>query len=136
MAKVRGIDHIGIAVKNSAATREIFENLFGLKFSGEEVVESQGVKVMFCDLGGTKLELVEPTREDAAIAKYIEKRGEGIHHICFDVEGIEGMIADIKSKGGEVTNDPPRAGAHGRVVTFVPPKSASGVLVELSEKKK
>jgi methylmalonyl-CoA/ethylmalonyl-CoA epimerase len=132
MHKVTGLDHIGLAVRDSGKAREAFETLFGLKCTGEEVVESQKVKVVFLELGNTRLELIEPLGE-GAVSKFLDKRGEGIHHICLKVDGIEEMLAEMKSKGAGLTSDVPVKGAHGRKVAFILPASANGMLTELAE---
>jgi methylmalonyl-CoA/ethylmalonyl-CoA epimerase len=113
MHKVTGLDHIGLAVRDSGKAREAFETLFGLKCTGEEVVESQKVKVVFLELGNTRLELIEPLGE-GAVSKFLDKRGEGIHHICLKVDGIEEMLAEMKSKGAGLTSEG-RARQEGRI---------------------
>ena len=133
MAKLTGLDHVGIAVKSISEARKTYEGLLGLKLIGEETVETEGVRVAFLELGGTRIELIEPLKPDTGVAKFIEKRGEGIHHICAKVEGLTEMLQDLKAKGAGLTNDVPRPGAHGKKIAFVLPKTTSGVLLELAE---
>ena len=127
------LDHIGVA------TPEITDNNFfkvlGLPDAGTETVESEGVKVGFFQTANkATIELLEAINEESPIAKFIDKRGPGIHHICFRVEGIEKMVEHLKEQGVRLINEEPRMGAHNCKVVFVHPKSTGGVLVELSEK--
>ncbi|HEY2830634.1 MAG TPA: methylmalonyl-CoA epimerase [Thermoanaerobaculia bacterium] len=126
------LDHIGIAVKSLEAAR-IYESL-GLRIEHVETVETQKVKTAFLSVGDANLELLEPTSPDSAIAKFIEKRGEGIHHICLRVDDIEAHLARLKAEGYRVVNEAPVPGAHGCRVAFLHPSAANGVLIELSEK--
>jgi len=128
---MRKIEHIGIAVKDISAANEIFAALFDEEHYKMEVVESEGVSTSFFKVGPNKIELLEGTNPDSPIAKFIEKRGEGIHHIAFDVEDIEAEIARLQAKGFRVLNENPKEGADGKVVAFLHPKSSNGVLVEL-----
>ena len=128
---MRKIEHIGIAVKDINAANEIFAALFDEEHYKMEVVESEGVSTSFFKVGPNKIELLEGTNPDSPIAKFIEKRGEGIHHIAFDVEDIEAEIARLQAKGFRVLNENPKEGADGKVVAFLHPKSSNGVLVEL-----
>lgn len=126
------LDHIGIAVKSLAATK-IYEDL-GLAVQQVEIVETQKVKTAFLSVGDSNLELLEPASPDSPIAKFIEKRGEGIHHICLRVDDIEAHLARLKEKGYRLINDAPVPGAHGCRVAFLHPAAGNGVLIELSEK--
>jgi methylmalonyl-CoA/ethylmalonyl-CoA epimerase len=126
------LDHIGIAVKSLDAAR-IYESL-GLRIEHTETVESQKVKTAFLSVGDANLELLEPTSPDSAIAKFIEKRGEGIHHICLRVDDLESHLARLKAAGYRLVNEAPVPGAHGCRVAFLHPSAGNGVLIELSEK--
>jgi methylmalonyl-CoA/ethylmalonyl-CoA epimerase len=133
---MRKIEHIGIAVKDINAANEIFAALFDEEHYKLETVESEGVNTSFFQVGPNKIELLEGTTIDSPITKFIEKRGEGIHHIAFDVEDIEAEIARLQAKGFRVLNENPKEGADGKVVAFLHPKSSNGVLVELCMDKK
>lgn len=126
------LDHIGIAVKSIDAAR-IYEAL-GLTIDHVETVESQGVRTAFLSAGDANLELLEPTGPDTAVAKFIEKRGEGIHHLCFRVTNLEEQLARLKAAGFRLINEAPVPGAHGCRVAFLHPATGNGVLIELSEK--
>lgn len=130
---MKKIDHIGIAVHSLEETLPIYTDIFQMKLEGIETVESQGVKVAFLHAGNTMIELLEAVTEESAIAKFIEKRGQGIHHIAYQVEGISERIAELKEKGIRMIDETPRPGAHGTNVAFLHPKSAAGVLYELCE---
>ncbi|HYC93974.1 MAG TPA: methylmalonyl-CoA epimerase [Thermoanaerobaculia bacterium] len=126
------LDHIGIAVKSLEAAK-IYEVL-GLKIDHTETVETQKVNTAFLSVGDSNLELLEPTGPDSPIAKFIEKRGEGIHHICLRVENIEAHLERLKAAGYRLVNEAPVPGAHGCRVAFLHPTAGNGVLIELSEK--
>ena len=126
------LDHIGIAVR-SLASAKIYEDL-GLTIDHVETVETQRVKTAFLSVGDANLELLEPTSPDSPIAKFIEKRGEGIHHICLRVDNIEAHLEQLKAKGYRLINEAPVPGAHGCRVAFLHPSAGNGVLIELSEK--
>lgn len=132
---IKKVDHIGIAVKKLEHTLPFYTETLNLPLIGIEEVESQKVRVAFLEAGGTKLELLEPTSDESAIAKFIEKRGEGIHHVALGVESIEERIIEMKEKGIRMIDEQPRLGAGGAHIAFMHPKSASGVLYELCEKK-
>lgn len=131
MSKPR-LDHIGIAVK-SLDSAKIYQDL-GLDVQHIETVETQRVKTAFLSVGDSNLELLEPTSPDSPIAKFIEKRGEGIHHLCFRVDDIEAHLERLKAAGYRLINDAPVPGAHGCRVAFLHPAAGNGVLIELSEK--
>jgi methylmalonyl-CoA/ethylmalonyl-CoA epimerase len=126
------LDHIGIAVKSLDVAR-IYE-LLGLSIEHVEVVETQRVKTAFLPAGDANLELLEPTTPDSPVAKFIEKRGEGIHHLCFRVDDIEAHLERLKAAGYRLINEAPVPGAHGCRVAFLHPAAGNGVLIELSEK--
>jgi|SRR5690606_24704914 methylmalonyl-CoA/ethylmalonyl-CoA epimerase len=127
------IEHIGIAVKDLAASNLIFEKLMGAAPYKTEVVESEGVSTSFFLNGPNKIELLEATNPDSPIAKFIEKRGEGIHHIAFEVDDIISEIARLKGEGFTVLNETPKKGADNKLVAFLHPKGTNGVLVELCQ---
>ncbi|MGB0521634.1 MAG: methylmalonyl-CoA epimerase [Flammeovirgaceae bacterium] len=129
------VEHIGIAIKNLDASQELFQKLFGKEAYKVEAVESEGVKTLFFQLGETKIELLEASKPDSPIAKFIEKRGEGIHHIAYDVEDIHAEIARLKGEGFQILNEEPKSGADNKLVAFLHPKSTNGVLVELCQDK-
>ena len=126
------LDHIGIAVKSIDAAKKIYEDL-GLTIEHVESVETQRVRTAFLSAGDANLELLEPSGPDSTIAKYIEKRGEGIHHLCFRVDDIEAHLARLKERGYRLINEAPVPGAHGCRVAFLHPAAGNGVLIELSE---
>ncbi len=130
----KGIDHIGIAVHSISKALPLYEGVFGMVNEGEEVVESQGVRVAFLSTGNTRIELLEPLNESSAVAKFIAKRGEGIHHIALEVNDIKERINEIKNNGIQMIDEEPRPGAHHTQVAFIHPKSTQGVLVEVLEK--
>ncbi|MFJ7754841.1 methylmalonyl-CoA epimerase [Peribacillus muralis] len=130
---IKHIDHIGIAVKSLDETLPLYTETLKLELEGIETVESQGVKVAFIMAGNTRLELLEALSPESPIAKFIEKRGEGIHHVALGVEDIEARIKDLKQSGIRMIDDTSRKGAHDADVAFVHPKSAAGVLYELCE---
>lgn len=131
---VTKIDHIGIAVKNLEETLKFYEEVLGIKCVGTEVVEEQKVKTAFLPIGDTKIELLEATAEDSPIAKFIEKRGEGVQHIAYRVENIEKALDKVKEKGIRLIDEKPRKGAGGAKIAFLHPKSTYGVLIELCER--
>ena len=127
------IEHIGIAVKDLEKANELYSKLFGIPPYKTETVESEGVSTSFFQAGPNKIELLEATRPDSPIAKFIEKKGEGIHHIAFDVANIEEEIARLKGEGFIVLNETPKKGADNKLVAFLHPKSTNGVLIELCQ---
>ncbi len=127
------IEHIGIAVKNLEVSNELYTKLFGKPCYKTETVESEGVKTSFFKVGNNKIELLEAITEDSPIAKFINKKGEGIHHIAFDVTDIESEIARLKTEGFIVLNDKPKKGADNKLVAFLHPKTTNGVLIELCQ---
>ncbi len=133
--KVSHIEHLGIAVKSLEEAIPYWEDVLGLKCYNIEEVADQKVKTAFFMVGQTKIELLEPTSEESTIAKYIEKRGQGVHHVAFAVEGIEDALADATEKGVQLIDKAPRKGAEGLSIAFLHPKSTMGVLTELCEDK-
>ncbi|MEZ7506758.1 methylmalonyl-CoA epimerase [Flavobacterium sp. Arc2] len=127
------IEHIGIAVKDLAVSNLIFEKLFGAPPYKSEEVESEGVATSFFKSGPNKIELLAATSPDSPIAKFIDKKGEGIHHIAFAVEDIVSEIARLKKEGFVVLNEVPKKGADNKLVAFLHPKSTNGVLIELCQ---
>jgi len=126
------LDHIGIAVESIAEGCRLYEAL-GLAVEGEEEVSAQGVRVAFLTVGGGRLELLEPMTPDSPIARHLERRGAGLHHICLRVEDIRRSMADLRERGFELLSEEPQPGAHGCLVAFVHPRSTGGVLLELSQ---
>jgi methylmalonyl-CoA/ethylmalonyl-CoA epimerase len=131
--KVSHLEHIGIAVKNLETAISFFENVMGLKCYNIEVVAEQKVKTAFFLVGQTKIELLESTDPEGPVGKFIEKRGEGIHHIAFAVENIEEQLTDASEKGVRLIDKSPRSGAEGLDIAFMHPGSTFGVLMELCE---
>ncbi|WP_242928519.1 methylmalonyl-CoA epimerase [Pontibacter vulgaris] len=127
------VEHIGIAVKNFSEANGLYFKLLGVEPYKTEFVESEGVNTSFFKVGGTKIELLEGTTEDSAITKFIEKRGEGIHHIAFEVADILAEMERLRSEGFILLNEAPKKGADNKLVCFVHPKSANGVLIELTQ---
>ncbi len=128
------IEHLGIAVKSLEEAIPYYENILGLKCYAIEEVADQKVKTAFFKIGQTKLELLEPTSEDSTIAKFIEKRGEGIHHLAFAVaDGVANALAEVEAKGIRLIDKAPRKGAEGLNIAFLHPKSTCSVLTELCE---
>ncbi|TJY34859.1 methylmalonyl-CoA epimerase [Pontimicrobium aquaticum] len=129
------IEHIGIAVKDLKESNTLFKRLFGEPHYKMEYVESEGVKTSFFKVGENKIELLEATNKNSPIAKFIEKKGEGIHHIAFDVDDIEKEIKRLKKEGFIVLNEKPKQGADNKLVAFLHPKSTNGVLIELCQER-
>ena len=130
---MRKIEHIGIAVKSLKESNDLFTKLFGAAPYKMEEVASEGVNTSFFMNGPNKIELLEATNDDSPIAKYIAKKGEGIHHIAFDVEDIFAEIERLKEEGFIVLNEVPKKGADNKLVAFLHPKSTNGVLIELCQ---
>ena len=129
------IEHLGIAVKSIADSLPYYENILGLKCYAVEEVADQKVKTAFFKVGNTKIELLEPTSDESAVAKFIEKRGEGIHHIAFAVaDGVANALNEVAEKGVKLIDQAPRRGAEGLDIAFLHPKSTCSVLTELCEK--
>ncbi|MFZ1083314.1 MAG: methylmalonyl-CoA epimerase [Candidatus Kryptoniota bacterium] len=130
------ISHIAIAVEDLEVARKAFETLVGNKVEVIEEVPDQKVRVGMIPVGESRLELAGPTDPSSTISKFIQKRGEGIHHICFEVENIKSELARLKAAGFQIIDDQPHLGADGHLIAFIHPRTTGGVLVELSEKQK
>ena len=130
---MKQIEHIGIAVKNIENANELYAKLFGKPSYKTEVVASEGVKTSFFKVGDNKIELLEGLDENSIISRFIEKKGEGIHHIAFEVENINEEINRLKAEGFVILNEVPKQGADNKLVVFLHPKSANGVLIELCQ---
>jgi methylmalonyl-CoA/ethylmalonyl-CoA epimerase len=130
---MKKIEHIGIAVNDLASASIIYEKLFGAPAYKQEEVASEGVKTAFFRLGPNKIELLEATNPESSIAKFIAKKGEGIHHIAFEVEDIQFEISRLKKEGFVVLNEVPQKGADNKLVAFLHPNSTNGVLIELCQ---
>ena len=130
---MKKIEHIGIAVKDLEVSNKLFARLFGKAHYKIEAVESEGVKTSFFKSGPNKIELLQATNANSPIAKYIEKKGEGIHHIAFAVDDIKKEIDRLRSEGFSVLNEIPKIGADNKLVAFLHPKSTNGVLIELCQ---
>src|SRR5262249_28953493 len=133
MTPVKGVNHIGIAVRSIESQRPFYEGALGAVFEGVEEVPDQKVRVGFFRVAGVRLELLEPTDPTSTVAAFLEKRGEGLHHVAFTVEGLEARIAELKQSGLRMIDEAPRPGAHHMRIAFVHPKSTFGVLTELCE---
>ncbi len=132
--KILGIDHLGIAVKSIEDGKKFWSDVLGLPFEGEETVAEQKVTTAFFPVGQSEVELLQSTAADGPVAKYIEKRGEGIQHVAFRVENIEQALAELKAKGIRLIDEKPRIGAGGAKIAFLHPKATAGVLVELCQR--
>ena len=130
---VKNVNHIGIAVRSIEVQKPFYEGALGAVFESVEEVPSQKVRVAFFRIGDVRLELLEPTDPASTVATFLDKRGEGLHHVAFTVDGIEDRIADLKKAGLRMIDDVPRPGAHHMQIAFVHPKSTFGVLTELCE---
>ncbi len=132
--KILKIDHLGIAVKSIDEAKSFWADILGLVFEGDETVAEQNVTTAFFPVGESEVELLESTSPDGPVAKYIEKRGEGIQHVAFRVENIEAALTYLKEKGVRLIDETPRKGAGGAKIAFLHPKATRGVLVELCER--
>ena len=132
--KIVKIDHIGIAVSSIDDKKKFWLDAMGLTMEGIETVEAQKVTTAFLPVGESEVELLESTSDDGPVAKYIEKKGEGIQHVAFQVENIEDALAELKEKGIQLIDQTPRKGAGGAKIAFLHPKATGGVLVELCER--
>lgn len=130
--------HVAIAVRDLGQVEKIYETALGLKVEHREVVEEQGVRtsMLVPEKGGAAIELLEPLDENSPISKFLDKRGEGIHHICFLVDDIESALKRLKERGVRLIDESPRPGAYNSRVAFIHPKATSGVLIELAEMNK
>ena len=132
--KTARIAHIGIAVRNLDEALRLYHGTLGLPLHGRETVESDRVTVAFLPVGDTRVELLEATDPDSPVARFIEKRGEGVHHVAFEVDDVEETLKILRGRGYRLIDESPRAGAGGTRIAFVHPRSANGVLIELCEK--
>ncbi len=132
MAHIKKLNHIAIAVDDITEALDFWENALGVKLDHMEDVPSQKAKVAFLPVGESEIELVQPTSQDTGTAKFLQSRGPGMHHLCFEVDDIDGMLAGLKAKGIRLINEEPLE-MQGRRMAFIHPKSASGVLIELYE---
>lgn len=133
---MRKIEHIGIAVADLEKSNELFTRLLGKEHYKTESVAGEGVDTSFFQVGDTKVELLQASRPDSPIAKYLERKSEGVHHIAFDVEDIHAEVKRLKEAGFEILNETPKQGADNKIVVFLHPRSTNGVLVELCQEKK
>ncbi len=131
---MKRLAHVGVAVKNLEQAKEIYTKLLGAAETGTETVADQRVRLAFFHTGDTSIEVTEPTSPDSPIAKFIEKRGEGVHHLSFEVDDIRAELKRLKEAGFQLIDEVPRKGAGGYWIAFVHPKSTGGVLVEISQK--
>lgn len=132
--KILKIDHLGIAVNRIDEAKKLFQDILGLEYAGSETVSEQKVTTAFFPVGDSEVELLESTAPDGPIARYLEKRGEGIQHLAFRVENLEEALAELKEKGVRLIDEKPRQGAGGARIAFLHPKDTHGVLIELSER--
>jgi methylmalonyl-CoA epimerase len=131
---IRKISHIGVAVKDLDEATKFYGEILGLEIGGIEEVREQKVKVAFVPIGESRIELLQSTDPAGPVARFIEKRGEGIHHIALEVERIEDTLQKLKERGVQLIDEKPRIGAHGMKIAFLHPRSTKGVLIELCEK--
>ncbi len=127
------INHIGIAVKNLETSIAFYRDQLGMTFEGTEEVAEQKVKVAFLKVGESRIELLEPTAPDSPVAKFLEKNGEGIHHMAYEVDDIEATLAEMKKQGVRLIDESPRHGAHDSLIAFLHPKATGGVLTEICQ---
>jgi methylmalonyl-CoA/ethylmalonyl-CoA epimerase len=132
--KIKKVDHIGIVVRSLDEVIPFYRDHLGLPLSRIEAVPAQAVRIAFLPVGESEVELLEPTDPDGSVAGYLEKRGESMHHICFEVEDIEGALAELKAQGVRLIDEQPKVGSHGQKMAFIHPKSTHGVLIELYER--
>ena len=133
---MRKVEHLGIAVRDLEASKRLFAKLLGRESYKEEEVQEEGVTTVFFALGDTKIELLEATRPESPIAKFIDRKSEGIHHIAFEVEDIRKEVQRLKEEGFDILNEEPKVGADNKLVVFLHPRSTNGVLVELCQEKR
>ncbi len=133
MGAIKSLNHIGIAVRSIEAQRPFYEDVLGAEFEGYEEVPSQKVRVGFFRVENVRLELLESTDPEGPIAKFLDKRGEGLHHLAFTVDDIQARIDELKQSGLQMIDDQPRTGSHHLQIAFLHPKSTHGVLTELCE---
>jgi methylmalonyl-CoA epimerase len=133
VGRIGKVDHIAIAVRDSAQALRLYTEVLGYRAQPTAEVASEATRVTIVEAGETRIELVEPTQPDSAVGKYLERRGEGIHHVCLEVPSLEAAVARLQAEGYELANATPRLGHGGRRFIFIHPRAANGVLVELYE---
>lgn len=133
MAKVKRIDHVAVVIDDMEKSLEFWRDALGMPLDHIQEIPAEMAQIAFLPTGGSEVELVRPTTADSGLAKYLEKRGPGMHHVCLEVDDIHGMLAQLKAKGIQLINEEPRTGADGKKYAFIHPRSANGVLVELYE---
>lgn len=131
--QTRKINHIGIAVNSIKNSLPFYRDVLGMAYEGSEEVAEQKVRVAFLGVGESRIELLEPTSPSSPVAKFLEKNGEGIHHVAYEVADLEATLADLKAKGVRLIDETPRSGAHGTRIAFLHPKATGGVLTELCQ---
>jgi len=127
------INHIGVAVKSIEASAPFYRDVLGMHFEGTETVAEQKVKVAFFSVGESRIELLEPTSDDSPVAKFLEKNGEGTHHVAYEVDDLVATLERLKASGVRLIDEVPRCGAHGTKIAFLHPKASGGVLTELCQ---
>ena len=132
--EIKKIDHIGIAVRDLDSAKAFYTRVLGFRVASEEAIK--GMNIAFIPVGEVNIELIQSATDDGVIAKFIAKRGEGVHHVAYEVEDVSSALQDLKAEGVRVVDEVPRKGAHGKEVAFVHPESSYGVLIELVCKKK
>ena len=131
MNEIKGINHLAIVVQDLEQSLQFWQGTLGLRLDHVEEIASEGARVAFLPVGDSKIELVEPTESDTGLARYLDKRGPGFHHLCLEVEDLADSLRELKNQGVELINPEPVAGSDGRLYAFLHPRSAGGVLVEL-----
>ncbi len=130
---IKKIDHLGLAIRSIEASREFFKNVLGLELEAIESVEDQGVKVGLLKVGDAYIELIEATSQESPVARFIEKRGEGFHHLTLEVDDIEAELKRLKAMGVKLIDESPRVGAKGKRIAFIHPHATGGILIELCQ---
>lgn len=130
---IKRIDHVAVVVENLAAALSVYRDALGLVVSKQETMPEQDVKMAFLPSGDTEIELLEPIHPDSGIGRYLARRGEGLHHICLEVDDLQATLAELKARGTQLIDETPRRGAYGQVA-FIHPKGAHGVLIELLQR--
>ena len=133
VCRAKHINHVAIVVKDAAETLRFYQETFGVSQAEIEEIADQGVLASLVAIGGTNLELIQPVRTDTGVARFLESRGEALHHVCFEVENLQGTLDSLKSSGTRLIDDSPREGLAG-MIAFIHPRSTRGVLVELVDK--
>jgi len=133
MPEIKRIDHVAILIDDMQKTLAFWQDALGIPMTHMQEIPAEQSRIAFLPLGGSEIELVQPTTDDSGLARYLEKRGPGMHHVCLEVDDIEGMLAQLREKGVQLINQAPQTGPGGKRYAFIHPKSANGVLVELYE---